>query len=685
MTLTKAGKPRKKMGAPRQNPDRVVSNLEAVRKFADKAASIDEELNEALLKINWERRNQAEGDIVLWVNTYCVGVLLDEAPPPKGEEILREMCCAITDSRPYMVLQSRGSGKTSYVECVIMYALSTGKRKFPVIIGQNATSAQNILNDLFRMIGDEGTAFSEDYPFVTLPFAIAHGSFRRRQTYNSIPTEISKTSSKVVLARLKNKDGTDFPTSGSVIATRGILSGLRGLKYHSLRPDVAVLDDVQDDESASSPEQVEKLLTTIQKAVFNLGGKGKIAILQTATPICPDDLVERVVTDKAWKTTKFPAIIQWPKDILENPDEGLWHTYFQLYDEENAVDSSHQNSLAFYAANRASMDEGAEVLNPYRYKEEDGHLSALQALLEKKHTIGDAAFLSEYQMEPKRIECCLQLTPKQVVSRMNPVIQENVIPDGFTFCCASIDLNPSYAASLLIMCFRPDGTSAIIRHSVYRMKVDQQLTAVQYNQRIYDTLAKILKELKKGKVKIDALGIDAGGRNWSAVCEFAKNAFRQYGIPCCAMSGRAATMFNPLARNRLRNAVGRTVLCCDDKEAIKQGAGNKWLFFDSDHFKETGQRAFLAEVGSPGGCSLYNSLAVEHIDFATQVCNEKLKWKKVKADGRDEYHWVTKDPHDFVDCLAMCRAIAENQGLSRTLVTPVPGRRLAKRRRVRVV
>ena len=76
-----------------------------------------------------------------WVNTYCVGVFLDDPPPPRGEEILCEMGRAIIDSRPYMILQARGSGKTSYLESIIMYALSTGVRKFPVIVSQNARSA----------------------------------------------------------------------------------------------------------------------------------------------------------------------------------------------------------------------------------------------------------------------------------------------------------------------------------------------------------------------------------------------------------------------------------------------------------------------------------------------------------------------------------------------------------------
>jgi len=38
------------------------------------------------------------------------------------------------------------------------------------------------------------------------------------------------------------------------------------------------------------------------------------------------------------------------------------------------------------------MDEGAEVFNPYRYSLKDGHISAIQKLLEIQHVIGNAAF-----------------------------------------------------------------------------------------------------------------------------------------------------------------------------------------------------------------------------------------------------------------------------------------------------
>ena len=72
----------------------------------------------------------------------------------------------------------------------------------------------------------------------------------------------------------------------------------------------------------------------------------------------------------------------------------------------------------------------------------------------------------------------------------------------------------------------------------------------------------------------------------------------------------------------------------------------------------------LSPSGSPGGISLYDDLPLNHIDFANQTCNERIKWKKTLSSGKTDYCWISKEPHDYLDCLAMSRAIAESQGLS---------------------
>lgn len=42
------------------------------------------------------------------------------------------------------------------------------------------------------------------------------------------------------------------------------------------------------------------------------------------------------------------------------------------------------------------MDEGCVVFNPTRFSKNDGHISAIQKLMELKHSIGEGAWSSEY-------------------------------------------------------------------------------------------------------------------------------------------------------------------------------------------------------------------------------------------------------------------------------------------------
>ena len=642
--------------------ERYIQNREAKRRFDDKQASIDQQLEQARLNIDWERRNEAEKTLAKWVCTYCIGLLIDDEPPERGKLILNEMERALNDSRPYMIMMGRGNGKTSLTECAAVYAMATGKRRFPVIISANARAASNILNDIFRIFTERETIFAEDYPDLCLPFLLSNGSYRRKQTYKGISTEIGKTANQANFARLTRPDGS-IPSSGCVIATRGIGSGIRGLKHRTMRPDLVLLDDLQMSEDASNPQTVEKLLDIIKKDVFNLAGKGKLAVLQTATPICPEDLTEKIAADPNWKTTIWPSVIKWPKDIEENGDKGLWGEYFKMFDAENVADKDHKESLEFYKEHKEEMDEGAQVFNPTRYKESDGHISALQALLEKRHMIGDAAFSAEMQMKPKRYSCQLDITPKVVVSKVGQS-EKFEVPDGYVFVAAATDLNVSYALTTSIVAFKTDMTSRVICHKIHGCNIDSKLNDTEYGQAVYDILAKVGKWIKSLGIKIDGWAIDAGGRNWDIVCRFAKNAQSIVQLPACAFAGRASHLFNPFVRSRLRDAIGRTVLCGSPEEHVKSGSGTKYVFFDADLHKEMAQRAFMSEIGAPGSCSLYFAKPEEHTDFAIQVCNEKLLFVKHGQDGRNTYRWKSAEPHDYLDCMSMCYAVATSQGIS---------------------
>ena len=142
-----------------------------------------------------------------WVKTYCLGLVLDDAPPPKGEEVLRKMEHAITAHSNFMVCLHRGAGKSCYTICTTLYAIATGKQKFVVMVANNARAAVGLLSDLWRVIEETGTAFAHDYPELCVPFQVTNGSFRRKQLYNGRSTNISKRSGQIVFATLVGKDG----------------------------------------------------------------------------------------------------------------------------------------------------------------------------------------------------------------------------------------------------------------------------------------------------------------------------------------------------------------------------------------------------------------------------------------------------------------------------------------------
>lgn len=203
------------------------------------------------------------------------------------------------------------------------------------MVSANQRASSNILKDIWRAVNEKDTPFSQDYPEIATPFNIANGSFRRRQLFRGISTDLEKNSSELVFARLKDENGKEMPTSGSVISCRGVTSGIRGLKRGNLRPSYVILDDIMTAQDARSPEAVEKLMEAINKDIIPLSGKERLSILQTATPIAPDDLVEKIKQDNSWRTTIFPAVISFPKNKL------LWEQYFNMWDEENVQKTGH--------------------------------------------------------------------------------------------------------------------------------------------------------------------------------------------------------------------------------------------------------------------------------------------------------------------------------------------------------
>ena len=646
---------------------------EAVRMRAidDEALSIDRELQEALSNINWERREKAERSLADWAETYCVPALLYAPIEDSMRDIMTEMERATSDSRPYQILVRRGGCKTTMAECAVAYYLATGRRKFAVVSSINLGQAKQILRDITRVFETE--AFVQDYPDIGKPIELLDGHVRREQRQEGHAVDYRVTADEVVLPTI-TCNGVPVPSSGSCIKARA-LSSVRGCKHGTLRPDIVLLDDVQTTEIAQSPEQCAKVLSLIRGDVMGLAGLSKAAIINLATTIAQDDVTEQLRRDKAWKTSFFPAVIAWPKE-WHKPDHGLWGEYLRMLDAEDNADKPHTDSLEFYKDHRAQMDAGAKVLYKNRYTEQDGHISALQRLIHDWREMGARAFAAEMQMQPVREQYAFDVTPKIILSRVRKGVPHLTIPEGTVYVAAATDINPSYALTTTITCFDRSRTAFVSYHCISPIHIDSSVNDTAYAQRIYSALVDHGRAIHELGIRLDGWGIDAGGKQFDAVTSFAPMSVQLCGIPACAMVGRASMQWTDTPKSRLRDAINRTVLCGD--------RGKKWLFWNADSYKETAQRSWATETGAPGGLSMYDG--ADHDEFAIQIANERLISKRARPDGRDEYRWKTREPHDYGDCVAMCYAIAASQGLGASATPAKTGTpKRVVRRRPRIV
>lgn len=156
---------------------------------------------------------------------------------------------------------------------------------------------------------------------------------------------------------------------------------LRGLRHGAYRPDLVVLDDIENDEQVRSAEQRDKLHEWLKKTVLPLGVPGeKLDVVYIGTILHYDSVLNRTLASKAWKTAKFKALKKMPDDMA------LWDKWedFFLNEGEAVAD-------AFYHANQAAMDKGSEVSWAAR---------PLLALMKIRARDGHATFDSEYQNDP---------------------------------------------------------------------------------------------------------------------------------------------------------------------------------------------------------------------------------------------------------------------------------------------
>lgn len=138
------------------------------------------------------------------------------------------------------------------------------------------------------------------------------------------------------------------------VKLKGFGSGkrVRGIKHGVYRPDLAIIDDLENDTNVRSRKQRDKLEEWLDEAIDNLGSvDGSMDILYIGTILHRDSVLNRKLKLKFWHPTVFRALVSYPTNI------DMWEEYTKIYKYEG-VDEAHN----YYLENKALMDSGAVLL-----------------------------------------------------------------------------------------------------------------------------------------------------------------------------------------------------------------------------------------------------------------------------------------------------------------------------------
>lgn len=430
---------------------------DAERKREDRAADKDVLIRDCA---DIERRRLLESDIFEWLRWYGGDEFTRDFTDQQREMILA-IYNAMHKALDKSIAGPRGEGKSSICEWVLMFGVLTGLVQFAVLFAATGEDAENSLKSI-RERFEENDRLADDYPEVCDPIRALENTAQRARTqtvsgkradtgevFQRVPTKFSWCGREI---RFPNVPGSI--AAKAIIATRGLDAAVRGMKRGKDRPQIAVIDDPDTEETVNSEDQRKKLLKKIDRNIAGLAGQSRRCSRVVLTTIQSQACASAMLTDSeiypSFDGQRFPFLITPPENM------GLWEEYIAL----RQIDLSQKTTFAldFYVKNREAMDAGAVVGNIHR-RGDANELSALQFYFNEVARVGQDAVDSELQNNPSQDTGPIEsgITAFRICKKLSGV-GKSIIPFGCTVLSQGIDVGKRYL-HWVVRAWRPDGTA----------------------------------------------------------------------------------------------------------------------------------------------------------------------------------------------------------------------------------
>lgn len=242
----------------------------------------------------------AEADPLAFAREY-----LPHHVPSESPAFHRELAGLAQTHDRLVVAAPRGHAKSTLLSLIYpLWAAATGQRRFIVIVSDTATQAEDHLGNIYQELL-ENDALVAAYPHLALPELADYAKKRTKRT------------------------AKDFITRGGIsFVAKGAGAGLRGLRRGTVRPDLIVVDDLENDELVRTPEQRGKLRDWFAKSLSNLFGPGGGQLLVIGTVLHRESLLSWLLGPKGpasyarrlYRALEGGAVLWpdvWTRDKLE--------------------------------------------------------------------------------------------------------------------------------------------------------------------------------------------------------------------------------------------------------------------------------------------------------------------------------------------------------------------------------
>jgi hypothetical protein len=405
---------------------------------------------------------------------------------PQQRQMIRAIARAIEFGGDQALAASRGEGKTKISERMLLKYTLQGKLSFSVLFA--ATGSKAI--DSLRSIKDEvesNDLLCQYYPEICVPVRALQNTPNRAhyQTVSGYRHDngerFERQSSKFTWcgAEIYFPNVPGAPAARAIIATRGLDSEVRGLNKLNQRPQLAVIDDPDTEETVNSEEQAKKLEERIDRGIAGLGSQRRPVARVMITTLQRRDCVSAWYTDPSrkhsFKGRRYRFLARAPdrQDLWEEYIS-LWRANLQARDENGEfIDEHARGAHRYFLEHFDAMVAGGEVANPHRFNPrrlEDGtqlEVCALQSYYNLVARYGPEAVQTEYDNDPPEESGPIEsgITARRIQKRLSGYPQR-IVPPGCTVLVQGMDIKKP-GGHWVVRAWRPDCTGFTIDYGFH--------------------------------------------------------------------------------------------------------------------------------------------------------------------------------------------------------------------------